>query len=82
MSLSLFKNLFFERKTGMDVLLAYDGSDNLEYVGFAKAGTASSAKGWSIIKLAYTGTLLTSVKYANGDPTNSHVWDDRAGYSY
>ena len=67
----------------LTILLAYDSSDNLEYVGKAVIGALTSAGLWQIKKLAYDGnTNLTSVKWADGDSSFDNVWDDRAGKSY
>jgi hypothetical protein len=63
-------------------LLAYDGSNNLQYVGYATPGTATSAAGWQIWKLTYTGSLPTSRLAAGGDLLFDNVWDDRAGLAY
>lgn len=65
---------------------AYTGA-NLDYVGFAKPGTATSAAAWQISKLTYSGANLVSITW----PENSlgiastlyeFVWDDRATYTY
>ena len=54
--------------------LAYDASDNLEYIGFHSQGDVLTSDGnWVVWKLVYTGDNLTSIE---GPITG--VWDDRA----
>lgn len=60
--------------------LAYDVSDNVEYVGYAVPGTATSASGWFIQKLTYTGTNLTRVAIASDKPGFIYDWDSRASF--
>lgn len=66
------------------IVMAYNGSDLLEYVGWALPGSGGSTALaiWRIAKLAYSGTLLTSVKWAEGDVDFEHIWDNRAALSY
>ena len=61
--------------------LAYDG-DNLEYFGKAVAGTADGAAAWQIKKLAYSGSNLVSMDYADGVKTFTKTWNSRATYTY
>lgn len=75
------KSIFVQDvKDRLNINLAYDGSDNLEYVGWAEPGIADDAGGWFIIKLGYTGSNLTSVKHASGVAGNQYTWDGRTGY--
>lgn len=61
--------------------LAYDGSDNLEYVGTASPNSATSEAKWKIMKMTYTGSNMQDVLYAdNGNFTQ--IWDNRAALSY
>ncbi len=63
--------------------LAYDGSDNLIYLGLAIGGTATSAALWQIRAFAYDGSdNLTSILLADGNLEFDNVWDDRAALSY
>lgn len=62
--------------------LAYDGSGNLQYLGKALAGSATSAAKWQICKFTWSGSNLTDIQYADGVNTFTKVWDSRAGYSY
>jgi YD repeat-containing protein len=65
------------------VALAYDANGNLQYVGWARPGTAKSAAEWRIIKLTYDASAkLTDVGYAGGLDTFVNVWDSRATYTY
>lgn len=56
-------------------LLAYDGSNNLIYIGIAPRGKLTSDSMWVIWKLSYDGsnnliTVQTSSEYS--------IWDNRA----
>lgn len=63
--------------------LSYDASNNLEYFGLAKGGTAKSAALWLIKNLLYDASNnLTDVQLANGSIQFDQVWDDRAALSY
>jgi len=72
---------YADQKRPLIVELAYDGSDNLEYVGQSLPGNATSAATWKIMKLFYTGSNLTEVLLADGG-NFTQVWDDRTGLSY
>jgi len=77
------KNVFHQSKVESDILISVDGSDNIEYVGFAAPGTVEGAADWSIRKLSYDGSdNLVSVRYADGMATFNKVWTSRAGYAY
>lgn len=57
--------------------IAYNGSGDIEYVGYAKRGLGTSASEWIIYNFGYTGADLTSKTTAlNVD------WDGRAGHTY
>ena len=61
--------------------MAYDGSDNLEYLGMAPSGTATSAASWRIVKMTYTGTNMGD--FLQADRGNfTQIWDNRTGLSY
>ena len=63
--------------------LAYDASNNLEYMGFATIGSATSGALWRIIKLAYDASNnLTGITYAGGDDLYDNIWDNHAALSY
>lgn len=50
----------------------------VEYHGIAKRGKATSDSSWSVIKLTYSGTFLTTIQAA---PANS-IWDNYASLDY
>lgn len=56
---------------------AYDGSNNLIYLGYAEQGVASSEAKWTIYKFTYSSGLETLKQTA----VNA-VWDDRASLTY
>ncbi len=60
---------------------AYTG-DMVEYHGWAIPGTATTGSTWKIRKLAYSGTKLTDIKYADGDANFDNAWDARESQSY
>jgi hypothetical protein len=68
------------------VQMAYDGSDNLIYIGLARPGSDASLPVWQIRKLNYTGTNLTSITWPqlNACVTSdfSFIWANRASYTY
>ena len=60
-----------EIPSNMGMRIAYDGSSNAEYVGFAPRGLAEGSDGWIIQKLAYDGSdNVTSRTIAYGNWTN------------
>ena len=61
--------------------MAYDVGNNLEYVGYAQPGSATSASIWHILKLTYDGSdNLTRVQVAGDNPGYKYSWDDRATF--
>ena len=63
--------------------LSYDASSNLEYLGKADIGTATSASGWQIKKFTYdANNNLTDIELADGDDAFDNIWDNRTTYSY
>ena len=61
--------------------MAYDGSDNLEYLGTAPTGAATSEAKWKIVKMTYSGTNMQDFLYADGGQF-TQIWDNRAALSY
>lgn len=62
--------------------LAYDASGNVEYVGEASPGSATSSAVWRVQKLTYDGSgNLTTVATANGGAFDQ-IWDNRASLTY
>lgn len=65
------------------VRIDYVGGTNPIYVGYAEAGTATSAKKWSIAQFTWDGSNNpTAVDWAGGTIDYAFAWDDRAGLSY
>lgn len=51
------------------------------YIGYAAAGTATSAASWGIKRFTETG-LDVAVAWADGNKTKDNIWDNRASLSY
>lgn len=62
--------------------IAYDGSNQTEYIGYAPPGTAQSEPRWLIKKLTYSGSLVTDIQFAGGEAKFNQIWDNRASLSY
>ena len=63
--------------------MAYDASNNLEYLGRASIDTAKSSTGWQIKKLTYDASNnLTDIQLEGGNATFDAIWDDRVGLNY
>ena len=69
-------------KNDLKMRAAYNVGGDLEYIGYAAPGTATSAAAWQIRKLTYSGGDVTQVNFAAGVNDYTKVWDDRATYSY
>lgn len=64
------------------VKMAYSGT-NLQYLGKAQIGSATSASEWQIQKFTYDGSdNLTDIQWADATDDFTKVWDDRATYTY
>ena len=63
------------------IKIAYSGT-NIEYVGKATLGSSAASAVWQIMKLTYTGSLVTDVQWADSVDTFIKVWDNRATYTY
>lgn len=62
--------------------LLYDEVDaTTTYIGFAAPGTATSAAGWMIERLTFTGPDI-AIDFADGNAEFDNVWDNRASLSY
>jgi len=72
--------LFAKRVTvvgaNQQTFLAYDSDGNVEYVGKAARGLASSSVGWLLNKLTYSSGNLSTVKVAYDS------WDNRTTATY
>lgn len=55
--------------------------DNTTYIGEAEPNVALTDTKWRIKKIVTSGTV-TSIKWANGDPSYKHVWNNRTSYTY
>ena len=65
------------------ILMDYDVSGNMIYVGIAHPREATTDAVWQIRKLGYDGSgNLTSILYANGYKRFDQIWDNRAALSY
>ena len=71
-----------ETRANDQILIAYDGSDNIEYVGNAKPGAATSESVWRIKKLTYSGSNVLTLQWAGGSPAYTAIWDSRASLVY
>lgn len=67
---------------GYTTKLAYDSQGNLEYMGKAPPGQATSEPVWQIRRLYYASSLLNDIRWADGDLDFDNVWDNRATLSY
>ncbi len=79
-----FKELFVEneyKNLAKPVIkrVAYDGSGNPQYVGYAKSGTATTEWAWLIEKLVYDGS--SNYSYSLFSQRNQ-VWDSRESLTY
>ncbi len=62
--------------------LAYDADGNLEFLGIAKIGSATSDAKWQIRKLTWTSNNLVTIEWTDGDFEFNNVWDDRVSLVY
>lgn len=63
-------------------IITYNGSNLPEYIAEAEPGTASSAIGWRIKKITYSGTNATNVQWARGNRLMDKIADNYASYTY
>jgi hypothetical protein len=74
---ALFAARITEIPSNMGMRVAYDGSGNAEYVGFAPRGLAEGTDGWLLQKFTYDGSnRCTKREIAYGN------WTNRASESY
>lgn len=52
------------------------------YIGRALPGSATSSAVWQIMRLTFSGGLLTAVEWADSNDNFDNVWDNRASLSY
>ncbi len=62
--------------------LAYDADTNLEYLGIAKIGSATSAEEWQIRRFTWTDNNLVTIEWTDGDFEFNNIWDNRTSLSY
>jgi hypothetical protein len=62
--------------------VAYDGANNVEYVGKAEPGSVNGDTVWLIQKFVYTGAYITGIRYPAGKADFTAEWDERANYTY
>lgn len=63
--------------------IAYDGSNNPEYVGKSLEPCADNEACWQIFKITYSGANPTNIQFCNGTHAFVAVWDNRSsGCSY
>jgi len=65
-------------------LFTWTANNDVEFVGEATPGTATSAARWRIYKLTYDASFNPiTKKWAGGESTQfTQVWDDRSGLVY
>jgi len=61
----------------------YHTSGQVEYMGWAKPGTATSAASWVIVRNYYNASSqLTHSLFADGDSQFDNIWDNRVSLAY
>ena len=69
--------------TEYTVAIAYDASNNAEYVGEAPPGTSQGTARWRIKKITYDASNnATDVQWASGTNEFDKEWDKRENYTY
>lgn len=65
------------------VAIAYDSSNNAEYVGEARVGSSQSAALWRIRKITYDASNnAIKVEWASGNSSFDKKYSDRTSYTY
>jgi len=57
------------------------GDATITYIGYAAAGTATSAASWRIAEINVTGTA-TEIQFADGNTNFDNIWDNREALVY
>lgn len=65
-----------EEKTLID-----QADSSTTYIGKSRMGGDTSLAVWQIKKILVSGTV-TTISYADGNPSYDNVWDDRGSLSY
>lgn len=65
------------------ILFDRTSTSNVEYIGFAGSGIATSTPQWKIMQITNdAGGSPISIKYAGGSDTAISAWDDRTTLVY
>lgn len=73
--------LNFDAETFLEKRMENDANGNPVYVGWAKAGTATDALAWFIVKITYdANNSPTRQEIANNSPTFEYSWTARISY--
>jgi len=67
------------------VIIAYDASDNPEYIGKAAPGTSEDLTPtgfFQIKKITYSGSNPTDIKWADGNAKYDNSWANKANLTY
>ncbi len=72
--------MFMDAFADKEKRMAYDVSDNVEYVGYAQPGASTSDTVWYIQKMTYSSGNLTRVAIASDNADFAYAWDSRATY--
>lgn len=67
---------------GLITNVDYDGSNNPIYVGKAKPGSSGASAVWQIAKMTFSGTNMTSKRFASGNLAFDKIWDNRVALTY
>lgn len=62
------------------IIRTNSGNSNLDYIGKADIGTATSANSWQIQRLDSTTNL--DILWADGDAKYNNIWDNRESISF
>jgi hypothetical protein len=64
-----------------DKLLQVDSEGTTTYIGYADAGTLTSAATWAIKRIIETGNDI-SITWADGNNSFDNIWDNRLTLTY
>jgi hypothetical protein len=73
----LFARRVVNIPSNQKIRIAYNGSGQEEYVGFAPKGLNENETGWMIYKLTYSSNRLEELNIAS-----NAVWDNRTTETY
>lgn len=62
--------------------IAYNVSDDVQYIGIALPGATESSSIWQIRKLIYSGTNVTEILWAGGNNNFDNSWTNHASLNY